>query len=116
MEAQLSKALLRQGLPPVKELSGMGQAGSLLPGCVLVLGMGSRTPCKAVPSRIGAAIPGTAHPCSAILNPKVGRDHQVSKSSGSLSQLDSVPMAAPTWSIPADRSPFIQAEMIDFFF
>lgn len=94
----------------------MGQAGSLLPDGVLVLGVGSRAPWKAVPSRIGAAIPGTAHPC---LNPEVGRDHQVSKSSGSLSQLDSVPVAAlcaPTWRIPVDMSPFIQAEVIDFFY
>lgn len=63
---KLSSAKLCSGrVCPVEELSGMGQAGSLLPGCVLVLGMGSRTPHKAVPSRIGAAIPGTAHPCSA---------------------------------------------------
>lgn len=63
---KLSSAKLCSGrVCPVEELSGTGQAGSLLPGCVLVLGMGSRTPHKAVPSRIGAAIPGTAHPCSA---------------------------------------------------
>lgn len=63
VEAQLSKALLRWGLP-CEGAGDMGQAGSLLPGCVLVLGMGSRTPWKAVPSGIGAARPGTAHPCS----------------------------------------------------
>lgn len=64
---KLSSAKLCSGrLCPVEELSGMmGQAGSLLPGCVLVLGMGSRTPHRAVPGGIGAAIPGTAHPCSA---------------------------------------------------